>query len=83
MACPVRVICHYCGYTSESMVDALRHDAWRPRSCQRWQALKKAAPFGYSREDIDLALRLLTVQGGGNLDLELDRYREKIESVYR
>lgn len=43
----------------------------------------KAAPFGYSAEDIDEALQHLTVQGGGNLDLELDRYREKIESVYR
>ena len=83
MASPMRVVCHYCGFTSESMVDALRHDAWRPYSCERWQALMTAAPFGYSPEDIDEALRHLTVQGGGNLDLELDRYREKIEPVYR
>lgn len=43
----------------------------------------KPSPLGYSPEDIELALGHLTVQGGGNLDLELDRYRQKIESVYR
>lgn len=79
----MKVVCHYCRFTSESMVDALRHDALRPHSCERWHVLMKAASSGYSAGDIDEALRHLTVQGGGNLDLELDSYREKIESVYR
>jgi hypothetical protein len=79
----MRVVCHYCGFSSESMVDALRHDACRPRSCERWHELTKAAPPRCSSAEIDLTLRLLTVQGGGNLDRELDEYREKVESVYR
>lgn len=79
----MRVICHYCGFASESMVDALRHDACRPRSCERWHELMKATPLAYSREEIELTLQVLTVQGGGNLGLELDEYGEKIESVYR
>ena len=79
----MRVVCHYCGFASESMVDALRHDAWRPQSCQRWHALTKITPLNYSPEIVDLVLRSLTVQGGGNLDVELDEYREKVEFVYR
>jgi hypothetical protein len=79
----MRVVCHYCGFASESMVDALRHDAWRPKSCRRWNELMKVTPLSYSPETVDLVLRFLTVQGGGNLDLELDEYREKVESVYR
>lgn len=82
-AFPMKVVCHYCGFASESMLDALRHDACRPRSCERWNELMKATPLGCSSEEIELTLRLLTVQGGGNLDLELDAYREKVESVYR
>lgn len=79
----MRVVCHYCGFVSQSMVDALRHDAWRPQSCQRWHELMNVTSFSYSPETVDLVLRFLTVQGGGNLDLELDEYREKVESVYR
>lgn len=83
MAFPMRIVCHYCGFSSESMVDALRHDACRPSSCERWNELMKETSLGYSLEEIESMLRLLTVQGGGSLDLELDEYREKIESVYR
>jgi hypothetical protein len=83
MASPMRVVCHYCGFSSESMIDALRHDAWRPQSCRRWDELMTLTPLSYSPETVDLVLRVLTVQGGGNLDLALDEYREKVESVYR
>ncbi len=79
----MRVVCHYCGFTSESMVTALRHDACRPRSCERWRQVTSPVRPMYSSENIELTLRLLTVQGGGNLDLELDRYADKIEPIYR
>lgn len=80
---PMRVLCHYCGFTSESMVDALRHDACRPRSCERWRELMKATPLRLSSEEIDEALQHMTIQGGGSLEMALDRYLEKIEPVYR
>lgn len=80
---PMRVLCHYCGFTSESMVDALRHDACRPRSCERWRELMKTTPLRFSSVKIDETLQHLTIQGGGSLDAALDRYFEKIEPVYR
>lgn len=80
---PMRVVCHFCGFTSDSMIDALRHDACRPRSCERWAELMKAKPRDYTDEEIETTLRDLTVQSGGNLELALDSYRQKIEPVYR
>lgn len=79
----MRVLCHYCGFTSESMVDALRHDACRPRSCERWRELVKATPLRFSLAKIDETLQHLTTQSGGSLEVALDRYLEKIEPVYR
>lgn len=80
---PMRIVCHFCGFASESMIDALRHDACRPRSCERWIELMKATPLDYTPEEIETTLRYLAVQGGGNLELALDRFRQKIEPVYR
>lgn len=65
------------------MIDALRHDACRPRSCERWTELMKVTRRDYTAEEIETILRHLTVQGGGNLELTLDSYRQKIEPVYR
>lgn len=79
----MRIVCHFCGFTSESMIEALRHDACRPRSCERWTELMKATPRDYTLEEIETTLLHLTVQGGGILDLALDTYRQKIEPVYR
>lgn len=79
----MRVVCHFCGFASESMIDALRHDSCRPRSCERWTELMRATPLDYTPHEIETTLRLLTVQGGGNLELALDSYRQKIEPVYR
>lgn len=80
---PMRVVCYYCEFASESMIDALRHDACRPRSCERWTELMKATPRDYTPEEIETTLRHITVQGGGNLELALDTYRQQIEPVYR
>ena len=80
---PMRIVCHYCGFASASMIDALRHDACRPRSCDRWREIQKAAPLGASEEQIGEILRHMTLQDGGKLEAALDRYREKIEPVYR
>jgi hypothetical protein len=80
---PMRVACHLCGFASESMIDALRHDACRPRSCERWRELTTATPRNYTPKEIETTLRYLTVQGGGNLELALDGYLQKIEPVYR
>jgi hypothetical protein len=64
-------------------VTALRHDACRPRSCERWRQVTSPMRLMYSSERIEGTLRRLTIQGGGSLDLELDHYADKIEPIYR
>jgi hypothetical protein len=80
---PMRILCNYCGFASSSMVDALRHDALRPNSCDRWRQMQKTAPLPHGPERIEAILRHMTLQDGGSLELALDRYLEKIEPVYR
>lgn len=73
------IICHYCGHSSGSMVEAARHEAERPESCVAWRSRVSVS----ARIDVESILRTLTVQGGGNLDKALDDYYDRIERVYR
>lgn len=80
---PVRILCHYCGFVSRSMIDAIRHDAGRPKSCDRWREIQKAAALRVSQDQVGEILRDMTLQDGSSLEVALDRYREQIEPVYR
>lgn len=75
------IVCHYCGRTSTTMVEAARHEAERPESCVAWRdqpnRLSVTGPA-----DLEI-LRTLTEQGGGNLDQGLDDYCDRIARVYR
>jgi hypothetical protein len=77
------IVCHYCGYRSDSMREAARHDAERPESCLLWRRVRKLAPLSYAENHIEETLRHLAVQGGGSLDRELDRDYERLQRVYR
>jgi hypothetical protein len=77
------IVCHYCGYRIDSMLEAVRHDAERPESCLLWRRVRKLAPLTYADEYIHETLRHLTVQGGGNLDGELDVEYERLHRAYR
>lgn len=77
------VVCHYCGYRSDSMLEAVRHDAERPESCLLWRHVRKLAPLSYAEEYIDETLRHLTVQGGANLDRELNADLERMQRADR
>jgi hypothetical protein len=77
------IVCHYCGYRSDSMPEAARHDAERPESCLLWRRVRKLAPLSYAEKYIDETLRHLTVEGGERLDRELDRDYERLHRVYR
>jgi hypothetical protein len=79
----MRIVCHYCGFVSNSMLVALRHDACRPRSCDRWRQLETAAPLRMSHEQIGEILRHMTLHDGRSVEAALDGYLEKIEPVYR
>jgi hypothetical protein len=77
------IVCHYCGYRSDSMTEAARHDAERPESCVLWRRVRKLAPLSYAETHIWETLRHLSVQGGDNLDRQLDRDYERLQRVYR
>jgi hypothetical protein len=74
----VIIVCHYCGHTSTTMVEAARHEAERPESCAALDQLNRLRVTG-----VESMLRTLTVEGGGNLDQALDEYYERVEPVYR
>jgi hypothetical protein len=75
----VILVCHYCGHTSTTMVEAARHEATRPESCAAvTYQLNRLSVTG-----VESTLRTLTVRGGGNLDQTLDEYYDRIERVYR
>jgi hypothetical protein len=77
------IVCHYCGYRSDSMAEAVRHEADRPESCILWRNVRKLAPLPITDVRIQETLRHLTVQGGKNLDRELDAAFERLQRVYR
>lgn len=77
------VVCHYCGYRSDSMLETVRHDAERPESCVLWRRVRKLAPLSYAEEYIEETLRHLTVQSGENLDRELNADFERMQRVDR
>ena len=76
------IVCHYCGYRSDSMLEGVRHDAERPESCLLWRAVRKLAPLSYANAYIEETLRHLTIEGGGNLDEELTADYERAQRVY-
>lgn len=76
------LICYYCGHASQSMLEALRHDADRPESCLAWRQPMNTQVIT-DHAEIDSILQTLNVQGEGNLDRALDDYYERIEHVYR
>jgi hypothetical protein len=77
------IVCHYCGHTSDSMLEAVRHDTDRPESCLAWVRRAEIEPVTRPTEEVDAILRELTVQGEGNLEEALDVYFERIQRVYR
>jgi hypothetical protein len=77
------IVCHYCGYRSDSMLEAARHDAERPESCLLWRRVRKLAPLSYAEEYIEETLRHLTVQSGANLDRELNAAYERLQRARR
>jgi hypothetical protein len=76
------VVCHYCGYLTDSMLDAMRHDADRPRSCKVWLDRLEVALLPMPLEQVDQVLRGLTFHGEGTLDRALDDYYDKIHKAY-
>lgn len=76
------IVCHYCGHTSTTMVEAARHEAERPESCAALRHKRNRRRMT-DPVDVESILRTLTVQGGGNLDRALDDYFDRIERVYR
>jgi hypothetical protein len=71
------MVCFYCGHTSSSMQQAARHEARRPESCIDGRRLRNPPPDN-SGERISEILTNLTVEGGGNLDRELDASFERL-----
>jgi hypothetical protein len=78
----VRIVCHYCGHASSSMLEAVRHDSERPESCLAWLGRSEIESLVRPIEE-DAVLRNLTVQGEGNLEDALEEYFERIQPVYR
>jgi hypothetical protein len=78
----MNIVCYYCGHTSHSMMEAVRHDSDRPESCLAWPQQNNRQQIPEEAE-IDSILRALTVKGEANLDQALDEYYERIEHVYR
>jgi hypothetical protein len=78
----ITVVCHHCGYLTDSMLDAMRHDADRPRSCRSWLERLEMALLPIPLEQVDQVLRGLVVQGEGSLDGALDEYHGKIRKAY-
>jgi hypothetical protein len=76
------IVCHYCGHTSHSMMEATRHEADRPESCFSWRQPTNSELMK-DQAEIDAILQLLTVEDGGNLGHALDDYFERIAPIYQ